>query len=162
MNVRALANDWDAQITSEPRGQYRPTGGLTARSTRPRSGCSRCVRSILEAGTEIDRPNPDGITPLMIAIDNFHYDTARLLLDSGANPHVSDWWGRTALYIAADMSSFSFASARRRPRRARQPLSDVIKRLLDAGANPNPQLNMHRPGRGGNSGRSSTTCSRPA
>jgi ankyrin repeat protein len=29
----------------------------------------------------------------------------------------------------------------------------VIKRLLDAGANPNPQLNMHRPGRGGNSGR---------
>ena len=29
----------------------------------------------------------------------------------------------------------------------------MIKRLLDAGVNPNPQLNMHRPGRGGNSGR---------
>ena len=30
---------------------------------------------------------------------------------------------------------------------------DVIRLLLDAGVNPNPQLNMHRPGRGGNSSR---------
>ena len=27
---RALYSDWDSQITSEPRAQYRPTGGLTA------------------------------------------------------------------------------------------------------------------------------------
>ena len=153
VNVRALANDWDAQITSEPRGQYRPTGGLTALLYAARSGCSRCVRSILEAGADIDRPNPDGITPLMIAIDNFHYDTARLLLDSGANPHVSDWYGRTALYIAADMSSFSFRLGAAPPAPSETTALDVIKRLLDAGANPNPQLNMHRPGRGGNSGR---------
>ena len=153
VNVRALANDWDAQITSEPRGQYRPTGGLTALLYAARSGCSRCVRSILEAGADIDRPNPDGITPLMIAIDNFHYDTARLLLDSGANPHVSDWYGRTALYIAADMSSFSFRLGAAPPAPSETNALDVIKRLLDAGANPNPQLNMHRPGRGGNSGR---------
>jgi uncharacterized protein len=153
VNVRAMANDWDAQITSEPRAQYRPTGGLTALLYAARSGCSRCVRSILEAGADIDRPNPDGITPLMIAIDNFHYDTARLLLDSGANPHVSDWWGRTALYVAADMSSFSFRLGAAPPAASETTALDVIKRLLDAGVNPNPQLNMHRPGRGGNSGR---------
>jgi len=152
VNVRALANDWDAQITSEPRAQYRPTGGLTALLYAARSGCSRCVRAILEAGADIDRPNPDGITPLLIAIDNFRYDTARLLLDAGANPHTWDWWGRTPLYVAVDMSSYS---GRGGPQRAATETSahDVIVRLLDAGVNPNPQLNMHRPGRGGNSGR---------
>ena len=30
---------------------------------------------------------------------------------------------------------------------------DVVRLLLAAGVNPNPQLNMHRPGRGGNSSR---------
>jgi ankyrin repeat protein len=87
----------------------------------------------------------------MVSIDNFHYDTARLLLDQGANPHVWDWWGRTALYVAVDMSTYA--------RRGAQTLAsetsatDVIRLLLDAGVNPNSQLNMHRPGRGGNSSR---------
>jgi ankyrin repeat protein len=152
VNVRALANDWDAQITSEPRAQYRPTGGLTPLLYAARSGCSRCVRAILEAGADIDRPNPDGITPLTIAIDNFRYDTARLLLDAGANPHAWDWWGRTPLYVAVDMSSYN-ARFGARPGASETTALDVIKRLLDAGVNPNPQLDMHRPGRGGNSGR---------
>ena len=26
-----------------------------------------------------------------------------LLLDAGADPHLADWWGRTALYLSADM-----------------------------------------------------------
>ncbi len=30
---------------------------------------------------------------------------ANFLLDQGANPHLPDWWGRTALYIAIDMHS---------------------------------------------------------
>ena len=104
VNVRASANDWGSQITSEPRAQYRPVGGLTALLYAARSGCTRCVRSLLAAGADIDRPTPDGVTPLMIAIDNTSYDTARVLLDAGANPHVWDWWGRTALYVAIDMS----------------------------------------------------------
>jgi uncharacterized protein len=151
VRLRAAANSWDAQITSEPRAQYRPTGGLTPLLYAARSGCSRCVRAILDAGADINQPNPDGVTPLMVAIDNFHYDTARLLLDSGANPHVWDWWGRTALYVAVDMSTYNV----RGPRTIASETSalDVIELLLDAGVNPNPQLNMHRPGRGGNSSR---------
>jgi ankyrin repeat protein len=152
VHARAMANDWRAQITSEPRAQYRPTGGLTPLLYAARSGCSRCVRALLQAGADVNKPNPDGVTPLMVAIDNFHYDTARLLLDAGANPHVVDWWGRTALYAAVDMASYN--------RRGAQPAAasetsahDIIRLLLDAKVNPNPQLNMHRPGRGGNSSR---------
>jgi ankyrin repeat protein len=152
VNVRASANEWDSQITSEPRAQYRPVGGLTVLIYAARSGCSRCVRSLVAAGADIDRPTPEGMTPLMIAIDNTSFDTARVLLDAGANPHVWDWYGRTALYIATDMSSF----------RGRQPhpsassetsATDLVRLLLEAGANPNAQLNMHRPSRGGNNGR---------
>jgi ankyrin repeat protein len=152
VNVRASANDWDSQITAEPRAQYRPVGGLTVLLYAARAGCTRCVRSLLAAGADIDKPTPEGMTPLMIAIDNTSYDTARVLLDAGANPHVWDWYGRTALYVATDMSSF----------RGRLPhpnassetsATDLVRLLLEAGVNPNPQLNMHRPSRGGNIGR---------
>jgi ankyrin repeat protein len=47
VNVRASANDWDSQITAEPRAQYRPVGGLTVLIYAARSGCTRCVRSCL-------------------------------------------------------------------------------------------------------------------
>jgi len=151
-NARASANDWGSQITAEPRAQYRPVGGLTVLLYAARSGCTRCVRSLLAAGADIDTPTPEGMTPLMIAIDNQAYDTARLLLDEGANPHVWDWYGRTALYVATDMSSFRGRLSH--PTSASETSAiDVMRLLLEAGVNPNPQLNMHRPSRGGNSGR---------
>ena len=153
VHVRALANEWEAQITSEPRGQYRPTGGLTALLYAARAGCARCVETLLGAGADINRPNPDGVTPLMIALDNSRFDTAKVLLERGANPHLWDWWGRTPLYVAVDMNSY-------RARPGTEPVEagnatgiDLIRMLLDASVNPNPQLNMHRPSRGGNIGR---------
>jgi ankyrin repeat protein len=152
VNARASANDWDSQITAEPRAQYRPVGGLTVLLYAARSGCTRCVRSLLAAGADIDKPTPEGMTPLMIAIDNQSYDTARLLLDEGANPHVWDWYGRTALYVAVDMSSFRGRMSH--PASSSETsANDVVRLLLEAGVNPNAQLNMHRPSRGGNSGR---------
>jgi len=110
------------------------------------------VRSLLDAGANIDQPNPDGVTPLMVAIDNFRFDTARLLLDQGANAHTWDWWGRTPLYVAVDMSSYN-GRAPRPAASAETSGTDIVRLLLTAGVNPNSQLNMHRPGRGGNTSR---------
>jgi len=155
VHVRAAANDWPAQITSEPRAQYRPTGGLTPLLYAARSGCAGCVRSMLDAGADINRPNPDGVTPLIMAIDNFRFDTARLLLERGANPQVWDWWGRTPLYVAVDMNSYSSRIGVHVDPESASATSamDIVNLLLAAGVNPNPQLNMHRPGRGGNTSR---------
>ena len=108
----------------------------------------------------------------MIALDNDHNDVAKLLLDRGANPNVWDWWGRTALYIAIDRREAvlaprggaaarggcgvaAAAAAEARERSSGPPVSsmEIINALLAAGVDPNPQLNMHRPSRGGNSGR---------
>ncbi len=170
VDVRAAANDWGNQITSEPRAQYRPSGGLTPLLLAARSGCLECARSLLAAGASIDRPTPDGVTPLMVAIDNSNDEVALYLLEQGADPHLADWWGRTALYVAVDMHSrggrqgpggsggpaaiATGVRATDAPAPAAQagPLQ-VAQRLLEMGVDPNTQLNMHRPGRGGNSGR---------
>ncbi|HJR69689.1 MAG TPA: ankyrin repeat domain-containing protein, partial [Gammaproteobacteria bacterium] len=150
---RAAANDWGSQITSEPRAQYRPTGGLTPLTYAARSGCVECVRSILAAGEAVDRPTPDGVTALMLAIDNYEFDTAKALLDAGANPHLSDWWGRTALYLAVDMNTYVPREGAPHTRSKTTTAMDLVRALLAAGVEVNPQLNFHRPGRGGNSQR---------
>jgi ankyrin repeat protein len=167
VKARAKYSDWDSQITSEPRAQYRPVGGLTALLYGARSGCYDCVRELIEAGADVNVPTPEGVTPVMIAIDNDHNDVAKLLLERGANPGVWDWWGRTALYIAIDRKetnaapagSTAAAGGGRGGRGGRAPVAkgvsnmDIINTLLAADVDPNPQLNMHRPSRGGNSGR---------
>ena len=160
VNARALYTDWPNQLSSEPRGQYRPVGGLTALLYAARDGCSGCVAALIGAGADVNVPTPEGVTPLMISLDNDHIDAATLLLDRGANPHVADWWGRTALWIVIDRKEA--LSGGRGGRGAAAPASAsvpagsqmaIINRLLAAGVDVNAELNMHRPSRGGNSGR---------
>jgi ankyrin repeat protein len=170
---RALYSDWDSQISSEPRAQYRPVGGLTAMLYAVRDGCDECVEELIAAGADVNLPTPEGVTALMLAIDNEHNDVAKLLLDHGANPNLWDWWGRTALYIAVDRRANEVTPVRGvtgaiiggrggrgrgEPGAAASPgprvsTMEIIKALLAAGVNVDPQLNMHRPSRGGNSGR---------
>src|SRR5262249_6745246 len=157
VNARAEANDWPSQLTGEPRNQYRPTGGLTPLLYATRSGCTDCVQALLDAGADSNRPSPDGVTPLMVAIANFHFDTAKLLFERGANPHLWDWWGRTALYTAIDMNTYSLDVYTERTGppivTTKTTALELARLFLRTGVNPNTQLNMHRPGRGGNSGR---------
>jgi ankyrin repeat protein len=156
---RALYNDWPSQITSEPRAQYRPVGGLNALHYAARDGCYECVDALIAAGSDVNIPTPEGVNALMLAIDNEHNDVAKLLLDRGANPNVWDWWGRTPLYIAIDRKEANAAPGRggtpaSRPSAAPRVSSmDIINTLLAADVDVNTQLNMHRPSRGGNSGR---------
>ncbi|HXS80967.1 MAG TPA: ankyrin repeat domain-containing protein, partial [Gammaproteobacteria bacterium] len=153
VHARAAANDWGSQITSEPRAQYRPTGGLTPLLYAARSGCVDCVSSIVKAGEPVDRPTPDGVTALMLAIDNYEFDTAKALLTAGANPHLSDWWGRTALYLAVDMNTYLPRGSEPHPRSKTTTGMGLVNALIAAGVEVNTQLNFHRPGRGGNSAR---------
>jgi ankyrin repeat protein len=158
VKLRAKHDEWPRQMTSEPRAQFRPTGGLTALLYATRSGCNRCAAAIVKAGADVNQPNPDGITPLINAIDNRNYDIAMFLLDKGANPHVWDMNGRTPLYVAVDMNSYSgrtgagsgnfqgfgeFEGTERAPNTA--TAMDVANRLLSMGVDPNHELTRMRP-----------------
>src|SRR5688572_3051392 len=149
LSVRARANDWETQITNEPRVQYRPTGGLTPLLYAARAGCLGCVQAMLKAGADKDRPNPDGMTPMIMALDNGYVDVARYLLDQGANPNTWDWWGRTPLYVAVTMRGGQDSRSGPRPPESLA----LINALLDAGVNPNAQLAFKEPSRGGRDNR---------
>jgi ankyrin repeat protein len=149
LTVTAKDNEWMTQISSEPRVQYRPTGGLTPLLYAARAGCLGCVKSMVEAGANVDRPNPDGMTPMMMALDNGFPAVAHYLLDRGANPHTWDWWGRTPLYIAVTMRGGPDSRPGPRPPESLA----FINALLDAGVNPNAQLAFKEPSRGGRDNR---------
>lgn len=153
VSVKAVADDWPRQMTSEPRAQFRPTGGLTALLYATRSGCYRCAVAIVEAGADINQPNPDAVTPLLNAIDNKSFDIAMYLIDQGAKVDVWDMTGRTPLYMAIDMNSFT-------PRSfggfgdSFNPLAnadlnttamDIARRLVSMGVDVNHQLTRMRP-----------------
>lgn len=151
VTLRAKHDDWPRQMTSEPRAQFRQTGGLTALLYAARSGCYRCAVAIVKAGADINQPNPDGVTPLINALDNKSFDIAMFLLDQGANPSAWDIYGRTPLYVAVDMNSFvarGFGGFGGRPV-PREPnkftAMDVVHRLLAMGVDPNHELTRMRP-----------------
>jgi len=145
---RALHDDWPRQMTSEPRAQFRQTGGLTALLYATRSGCYRCAVAIVEAGADINQPNPDGITPLINALDNRSFDIAMYLLDKGAKADVWDMNGRTPIYVAVDMNSFTprgFGVATAARDQQTYTAMDLVNRLLAMGVDTNHQLTRMRP-----------------
>jgi ankyrin repeat protein len=161
VKVRAKYDDWPRQMTSEPRAQFRQTGGLTALLYATRSGCLRCAVALVKAGADVNQPNPDGITPLINALDNRAYDLAMFLLDKGANPSAWDMTGRTPLYVAVDMNSYKggngagsgnfqgFGDALPPPPPSTAKAMDVVERLLGMGVDPNHELTRMRPNNNG-------------
>jgi ankyrin repeat protein len=149
VKLRAMHDDWPRQMTSEPRAQFRPTGGLTALLYATRSGCYRCAVAIVKAGADVNQPNPDGITPLINALDSRSFDIAMFLLDKGANPATWDMYGRTPIYVAVDMNSYRSRGAFGGPAAPRPPNSttamQVVERLFGIGVDVNHELTRMRP-----------------
>lgn len=145
VDARSRIHDWERQVSGEPRAQYRPSGGLTPMLFAVREGCLDCVRLLLDAGADIDLPDPDGITPLIMAVANMRFDIAAFLLDAGADPNRWDWWGRTPLYLAVDLNTLPHGGRPDRPVLDATTSLELIERLLAAGANPNAQLKLRPP-----------------
>lgn len=147
LDARSRVLDWKRQTTVFPRAKYLPAGGFTPLLFAAREGCLECVKTLVEAGADINLTDPDEITPLHMAILNAHFDIARFLLESGANVNKWDWWGRAPLYSAVDYNTLPTGG---RPDRASPDDTtslQMIELLLNAGANTNAQLKLLPPHR---------------
>lgn len=146
VNAVSNINKWERQTTAEPREKWLPMGGLTPLLFAARQGCVECAKVLLEGGAKINTTDPDGISPVLLAIINGHYDVAGFLLNQGADPNLADDTGRTALFSAVDFNTMP-ADNRPAPRVIDNQMSsmDLIKLLLDKGANINAQLKKQQP-----------------
>jgi ankyrin repeat protein len=144
-DARGHVNNWERQVSGEPRAQYREIGGLTPLLYAAREGCGECVKRLVAGDATIDLPDPQGVTPLIIAINNLHFDTAKALIEAGANVDKWDWWGRSPLYAAVDMNTLPDGGREDRPSTDQTSGLDVIRLLLERGANPNPRLKLFPP-----------------
>jgi ankyrin repeat protein len=144
-NARSNSNDWDRQVSGEKRRLYRPFGGLTALMYAAREGCAECARALVEGGADPDLSGYRNITPLIMAIDNLHFDTAAYLIQAGATLDMWDWWGRTPLYMAVDMNTLPRGGRPDRASTDKTTALQLVQTILDRGANPNVQLKILPP-----------------
>jgi ankyrin repeat protein len=102
-----------------------------------RDGRTESVRDLVGAGADVMQTDPNGITPLLMAITNNHMDTANYLLDAGSDVNAVDWYGRTPLWAAVETRNMDVHNATYKNEVDREPILKLIEVLLERGANPN-------------------------
>jgi ankyrin repeat protein len=130
-----------AGLALQPLNTTFPRGGFTALMFAARQGALESARVLLAAGADTNVPDPDGLGALAIAIVNGHYDLAALLIEHGADVNAVEPGGRTPLWAAVDMHTLEY-TLNRPPPAWNDTLDglEIVRRLLDRGANPNVRL----------------------
>jgi len=148
VDVRGIDRNWERRVTSEPRMKDMKTGGLTPLLYAVRENCIVCANALLDAGADINKPDPDNVSPLILALVNLRYDMAMNLIERGADINQWDYFGRTPLYAAVDTHLVPGRSNRGDlPALEKHTAYEVAKLLLEKGANPNLSLKLYPPAR---------------
>jgi uncharacterized protein len=141
-------NQWERKVIQEPRPKDMNKGGFTPLHYAAREGCAACVQNLLAAGADPDSEDPDRETPLLLALENMHFDTAAVLVQGGADLDKWDLFGRSPVYMAADVSTLPLkgnGAMAVLPSPDKLSALDVARMMLDKGANPNIQLKRRPP-----------------
>ena len=121
-------------------------GGLTALLHAARDGYRDVVRALLDAGADVNQVSAgEKSSPLLIAGINGHFDLMLELIERGADPRLADLAGSTPLFAVINTQ---FAPKTRYPQQQafkQQEVThlEVMEALLEAGADPNVQLDRH-------------------
>jgi ankyrin repeat protein len=163
VNARSIDRNYQRHVTAEGRPKSLDSGGLTPLLYAARENCLTCVEVLLEYGADIDLPDPDGVSPLRVAIMNANWDVAKHLILAGADVNQWDIYGEAPLFTAIGLYTRIDGG-----RASIDPLNEtdgltIVKALLDRGADPNMQL-FFRPAnvRGSTNTRGSTPLVRAA
>jgi len=148
LNDHGKVNQWERKIIQEPRPKDMNKGGFTALHYAAREGCGLCVQYLLDAHADPDSEDPDRETPLLLALENMHFDTAAVLVKGGADLDKWDLYGRSPVYMAADVSTLPMkgnGAMAVLPSADKLSALDVARMMLEKGANPNIQLKRRPP-----------------
>jgi ankyrin repeat protein len=121
-------------------------GGTTALLYAIREGHPEAALALLEGGADIDQPSAgDHTSPVLSAVINGHFDLALQLLERGADPNVLSEGGVGPLFAALNTQ---WAPKARYPqqqayRQQRATYLDVMRAVLERGANPDQRLEKH-------------------
>ena len=118
-------------------------GGMTALLFASRDGHVEAARALVEEGANVNNLGEgEKLSPLVMAIVNGHFDLAKYFLEKNADPNSANIEGLTALYAVLDMQWAPYAW-RPQPIASQESTSylELMKMLLEHGANPNARLN---------------------
>jgi ankyrin repeat protein len=115
------------------------SGWMTPLMFAAREGDLESARALLDAGADVNATAGDGKNALSLAIFNGNYDLASELIDRKADVNNTDTQRFTPLFWAVDRRNME--TAPNFPWMVTQDPLPLIKKLLDAGANPNALVN---------------------
>jgi uncharacterized protein len=148
VNARGVIRQWERKVITEPRPKDMNKGGFTPLLYAAREGCVECARHLVAAGADPDLEDPDRVTPLNMALLNLHFEFAAFMIKAGADVDKWDLYGRSPLYMAADVSTLPTKGNGAMaviPSEDSVTALDVARLLLEKGANPNLQLKRRPP-----------------
>jgi ankyrin repeat protein len=147
VNAQSRANNWERQVTSEPRDKWLPYGGMTPLLFAARQGCLGCAAALVDAKADINTRDLHGVPATVMAIINGNFDVAAYLIDKGVDPNLADDTGRSALFSAVDFNTVPVDNVPPPPEILAQEVSalQLVSKLLARGANVNIQLTKQQP-----------------
>jgi len=140
VNARSIDRDYQRHVTAEGRPKNLDSGGFTPLLYAARENCFACVDVLLKNKADIDLPDPDGVSPLLLAILNANWDLAKQLIVAGADVNQWDIFGEAPLVTAVDSRNrIDGGRASIDPTNTTGGLA-IVNLLLEHGADPNMQL----------------------